>query len=93
MPTKGARRRRRHKRKKPLAEEASPEQLSERSLEQEGQNPAASKLRNSRRTSLMERIELAAVAQPSLETMEIQETKLKDLADLELEKAVADHHC
>ena len=41
----------------------------------------------------MERIELAAEEQPSLETMETQETKLKDLADLELAKAVADHHC
>ena len=49
LPTKGARKRRRNKKKKPLAKEASPEQLSERSLEQEGQNTAASQLRNSRR--------------------------------------------
>ena len=86
LPTKGARERRRNKKKKPLAEEASPEQLSERSLEQEGQNTAASKLRNSRRTSLMEKIELAAEQQPSLETMETQELSLRILLTLSLRK-------
>ena len=90
---KGARKRRRNKKKKPLAEEASPAQLSARSLEQEGQNPAASELRNSRRTSFKEQIELAAGEQPSLEDNGHTRDKLKDLADLELEKAVADHHC
>ena len=86
LPTKGARKRRRNKKKKPLAGEASPEHLSERSLEQEGQTTAASKLRNSRRTSLMEKIELAAEEQPSLETMEIQELSLRILLTLSLRK-------
>ena len=48
-PTKGARKRRRSKKKKPLAEKASHEQLPERSLKQEGQSTAASQLRNSER--------------------------------------------
>ena len=83
---KGARKRRRNKKKKPLAEEASPEQLSARSLEQEGQNPAASELRNSRRTSFKEQIELAAGEQPSLEEMAIQEISLRILLTLSLRK-------
>ena len=86
LPTKGAKKRRRNKKKKPLAEEASPEQLSERSLEQEGQTTAASQLRNSRRTSLKEQIELAAEEQPSLETMAIQEISLRILLTLSLRK-------
>ena len=94
LPTKGARKRRRNKKKKPLAEEASPEQVSERSLEQEGQTTCKqASLGIRERLAWMEQIELAAEEQPSLETMAIQEIKLKDLADLELEKAVADHHC
>ena len=86
LPAKGARRRRRNKKKTPLAEEASPEQLPERSLEQEGQNTAASLLRNSQRTSLMEKIELAAEEQPSLEPMEVQELSLRILLTLSLRK-------
>ena len=86
LPTRGAKKRRRIKKKKPLAEEASPEQLSERSLEQEGQSTAASQLRNSRRTSLMEQIELAAEEQPSLGTMETQELSLRILLTLSLRK-------
>ena len=86
LQTKGARKRRRNKKKKPLAEEASPEHLSERSLEQEGQNTAASKLRNSRRTSLMEQIELAAAEQSRLESMETQEISLRILLTLSLRK-------
>ena len=85
-PTKGARKRRRSKKKKPLAEKASHEQLPERSLEQEGQNTAASKLRNSGKTSLMKKIELAAEEQPSLETMETQELSLRILLTLSLRK-------
>ena len=85
MP-KGARKRRRNKKKKPLAEEASPEQLSARSLEQEGQNPAASHLRNLRRTSFKEQIELAAGEQPSLDKMAIQEISLRILLTLSLRK-------
>ena len=83
---KGARKRRRNKKKKPLAEEASPEQLSARSLEQEGQTLAASELRNSRRTSFKEQIELAAREQPSLEAMAIQEISLRILLTLSLRK-------
>ena len=85
-PTKGARKRRRTKKKKPLAEKASPEQLPERSLEQEGQSTAASQLRNSGRTSLMKKIELAAEESPSLETMETQELSLRILLTLSLRK-------
>ena len=83
---KGARKRRRNKKKKPLAEEASPAQLSARSLEQEGQKLAASELRNSRRTSFKEQIELAAREQPSLEAMAIQEISLRILLTLSLRK-------
>ena len=83
---KGARKRRRNKKKKPLAEEASPAQLSARSLEQEGQKLAASELRNSRRTSFKEQIELAAREQPSLDKMAIQEISLRILLTLSLRK-------
>ena len=80
MPTKGARRKRK---KKPSAEEASQDH-AQRSLEQKGQTPAASHLRNLEKLRLIKEIELAAEAQPSLSNIERQEISLRILLTLSL---------
>ena len=82
LPTKGARRKRR--KKKPSAEKASQDQLDQRSLEQKGQTPAASQLRNLEKLRLIKEIELAAEEQPSLSNIERQEISLRILLTLSL---------
>ena len=83
LPAQGARRRRR---KKPSARRASHDQLVERSLEQKGQEPAATQLRtNLEKTSLIKEIELAAEeGQESLSNKERQELSLRILLTLSL---------
>ena len=81
LPTKGARRR---KKKKPSAQKASQDQLDKRSLEQKGQKPAATHLRNLEKLSLIKEIELAAEEQPSLSNIERQEISLRILLTLSL---------
>ena len=82
LPAKGARRRRR---KKPSAKAASQDQLDKRSLEQKGQTPAATQLRNLEKTSLIKQIELAAEEeQTSLSNIERQEISLRILLTLSL---------
>ena len=82
MPAQGARRRRR---KKPSARTASHDQLDERSLEQKGLTPAGTQLRNSEKTSLIKKIELAAEdGQESLSKIEQQEFSLRILLTLSL---------
>ena len=82
LPTKGARRKRR--KKKPSAEKASQDQLDKRSLEQKGQKPAATHLRNLEKLRLIKEIELAAENQPSLSNLERQEISLRILLTLSL---------
>ena len=82
LPTKGARRKRR--KKKPSAEKASQDQLDKRSLEQKGQTPAASQLRNLEKLTLIKEIELVAKEQPSLSNIERQEISLRILLTLSL---------
>ena len=82
LPEKGARRRRR---KKPSAKAASQDQRDKRSLEQKGQTPAATQLRNLEKTSLIKEIELAAEEeQTSLSNIEQQELSLRILLTLSL---------
>ena len=82
LPAKGATRRRR---KKPSARRASQDQLDKRSLEQKGQTPAATQLRNLEKTSLIKEIELAAEEeQTSLSNIERQEISLRILLTLSL---------
>ena len=82
LPAKGARRSR--KRKKPSAKKASQEQLDKRSLEQKGQSPAATQLRNLEKLSLIKEIELAAEKEQSLSNIERQEISLRILLTLSL---------
>ena len=81
LPTKGARRKRR--KKIPSAEKASQDH-AQRSLEQKGQTPAASQLRNLEKLRLIKEIELAAEEQPSLSNIERQEISLRILLTLSL---------
>ena len=81
LPTKGATRR---KKKKPSARKASQDH-DQRSLEQKGQTPAATQLRNSEKPSLLKEIELAAEeGQESLNNIEKQELSLRILLTLSL---------
>ena len=91
LPERGAKKR---KRKKPSARRASHDQLDERSLEQKGQKPAATQLRNLEKTSLIKEIELAAEEEgkASLDTIEKQELSLRILLTLSFKEQVANHH-
>ena len=82
LPTKGATRR---KKKKPSARKASQDH-DQRSLEQKGQTPAATQLRNSEKPSLIKKIELAAEEEgkESLSNIEKQELSLRILLTLSL---------
>ena len=83
LPAKGARKRRRTK--KPSAKKASQEQHDKRSLEQQGQKPAATHLRNLDQTRIIKEIELAAEGnKESLGSIEIQELSLRILLTLSL---------
>ena len=73
------------KRKKPSARRASHNQLDKRSLEQKGQQPAATHLRSLEKTSIIKEIELAAEGQEeSLSTIAKQELSLRILLTLSL---------
>ena len=80
---KGAKRKRK-KKKTPSAKEASQDQLDQRSFGQQGQQPAASSLRNSQKLRIMKEIELAAENPNSLSNKERQEISLRILQTLSL---------
>ena len=80
------RRRKRRKKKKPSAKTASQEQLHQRSLEQQGQKPAAAHLRSLDQTRIIKEIELAAEEnKESLGSITIQELSLRILLTLSLQ--------
>ena len=81
----GARKKRRKKtKKKPSAKEASQNPSDQRSFRQQGQQPAASSLRNSQKLRIMKEIELAAENPNSLSNKELQEISLRILLTLSL---------
>ena len=82
LPEQGAKKR---KKKKLSARRASHDQLDERSLEQKGQQPAATQLRSLEKTSLIKEIELAAEeGKESLSNIAKQELSLRILLTLSL---------
>ena len=80
----GAKRKRRKKKKKPSAKIASQDPSNQRSFGQQGQQPAASSLRNSQKLRIMTEIELAAENPNSLSNKELQEISLRILLTLSL---------
>ena len=80
----GAKRKRRKKKKKPSAKTASQDPSDQRSFGQQGQQPAASSLRNSQKLRIMKEIELAAENPNSLSNKELQEISLRILLTLSL---------
>ena len=85
MPTKGANKRNK-KKKKPSAKGASHNKLDENSSKQKGQEVAAAQLRSLEKTSLIEQIELAATKpdKESLSKIDQQELSLRILLILSL---------
>ena len=84
LPEKGAKKRKRRKKKKPSAKKASQEH-HQRSLEQQGQKPAATHLRSLDQTRIIKEIELAAEEnKEGLGSITIQELSLRILLTLSL---------
>ena len=84
LPEKGAKKKRR-RRKKPAAKQASQVQCDKRSLEQQGQKPVATHLRNLGQLRIIKEIEIATEQnKESLGSMTIQELSLRILLTLSL---------
>ena len=84
LPERGAKKKRR-RRKKPAAKQASQVQCDKRSLEQQGQKPVATHLRNLGQLRIIKEIEIATEQnKESLGSMTIQELSLRILLTLSL---------
>ena len=86
LPEKGAKRRRKKKKKKPAAEEAS-QDISQRSLEQQGQKPATTQLRSLEKPRIIDELEMVAEKEESnnsLGSIDLQQLSLRILLTLSL---------